>query len=456
MYMICAVLFSFFSTEPRKAPMKHAIGLLVLTFVLAAGLQAQTLNGRFVTSAYGWERQLKSGESSSHMRAYENIQLNLGTSDISFHTYMQGSTDLNNEHANDPHFRLFNAYLRVKNLADMVDLKIGRQPLFAGVSYGTIDGASVKARPTDGVEVLAYAGGLTRPSQDIEYYFFDHVENNWQVGGQVLLYLIEDTKIGLSYMNRHRESTPFWVMQPDVQMGPVQTLIDYGSRANQYGSINVAHSSGKMWLYGRFDYDFNFERTSRAEVAASYQLLHNLGLSLNLAHREPVIAYNSYFALLEAEANQEAILGVNYAVHPRLSIIGRFSTVMYDDESAYRVSLGAANKYASIMYTKDVSYDGDLDGFNLHFTYPLFEGMLIPHVGAVYSTYALAENFDDATNWDERASTWVGIIGTTFRPVKTVSLDIQGQYMTNRIYQSDMRAFARINYWFSNPFGLGQ
>ncbi len=429
--------------------MKHAIRLLLLTFVLTAGLQAQTLNGRFVTSAYGWERQLNNGESTSHMRAYENVQLNFGNEDISFHTYMQGSTDLGDEVEGDPRFRLFNAYLRVKNIADIADVKVGRQQLFAGVSYGTIDGATVNVRPTDGVEVTAYAGGLSRPGQDIEYYFFDHVENNWQLGGQVLLYLVENTKIGLSYMNRHRETMPFMSWRPDEQMELEQTLIDYGSRANQYGSINVAHSSGKLWLYGRFDYDFNFEQASRAEVAASYQLLHNLGVSVNFAHREPVLAYNSYFRLLEFEANQEAVLGIDYEIHPRMTLMGRFSTVMYDDESAFRVALGAANKYASIMYTKDVSYDGDLDGFNLHFTYPLFKGMLIPHVGAVYSSYALADDLD-------KASTWVGVGGVTVRPVKTVSIDIQGQYMTNKIYQKDMRAFARVNYWFSNPFGLGR
>ncbi|PLX24744.1 MAG: hypothetical protein C0600_12710 [Ignavibacteria bacterium] len=429
--------------------MKHAIRLLALTILLTAGLQAQTLNGRFVTSAYGWERQLQSGESSSQLRAYENVQLNFGTPDISFHTYFQGSTDFSNEAENDPRFRLFNAYLRVKNLADMIDLKIGRQAMFAGVSYGTIDGASIKARPTDGVEVLAYAGGLTRPSQDIEYHFYDHVQDNWQLGGQVLLYLVRNTKIGLSYMNRHRETELFYAWHPDAQMELQPALIDYGSRANQYGSVNVAHSTGKLWLYGRYDYDFNFERTSRAEVAASYQATSDLGLSLNLAHREPIIAYNSYFALLEAEANQEAVLGIDYRVHPRLTLMGRFSTVMYDDENAFRVSAGAMNKYASIMYTKDVSYDGDLDGFNLHFTYPLMQGMLVPHVGAVYSTYALGDDLD-------KTSTWVGVVGTTVRPVKTLSIDIQGQYMTNKIYESDMRAFARINYWFSNPFGIGK
>ena len=441
--------------------MNIAIRLLVLTIVCSVaftvtGLEAQTLNGRFVTSAYGWERQMENGESTSHLRAYENVQLNFGTKDISFHTYLQGYTDLGDGVEGDPGLRVFNAYLRIKNLFDVVDIKIGRQSLFAGVSYGTIEGAQVKARVADGVEVMAYGGGLTPAGQTLEYQFTENLEDNWQLGGQVLLYLVENTKIGLSYMNRHRETHAFYSWRPDAQMDLQETLIDYGSRANQYGSVNVSHSSGHMWLYGRFDYDFNFERASRAEVAASYQVMPKLELSLNLAHREPVIAWNSYFALLEASAHQEAVLGASYELHPRLSLIGRFSTVMYEDENAFRVSLGAMNKYASIMYTKDVSYDGDLDGFNLHFTYPLMDGMLVPHVGAVYSTYALAENLDDATNWTQRASTWVGVAGATFRPVQSLSIDLQGQYMTNRIYASDMRAFARVNYWFSNPFGLGK
>jgi hypothetical protein len=434
--------------------------LLVFTIVIgigltAEGLQAQMLNGRFVTSAYGWERQMENGESTSHLRAYENVQLNIGAGDISFHTYLQGYTDLGDGIKGDPGLRVFNAYLRIKNLLDVFDIKLGRQALFAGVSYGTIEGAQVKARVADGVEVMAYGGGLTPPGQTLEYQYTANLEDNWQLGGQVLLYLIKNTKIGLSYMNRHRETSAFYAWRPDAQMDLQETLIDYGSRANQYGSINVAHSGGNMWLFGRFDYDFNFERTSRAEVAATYQAMPTLGLSLSLAHREPVIAWNSYFALLEASAHQEAVLGIDYHIHPRLTLMGRVSTVMYEDDDALRVSLGAANKYASLMYTKDVSYDGDLDGFNLHFTYPLLDGKLVPHVGAVYSTYALAANLNDATNWNARASTWVGVAGTTFRPMKSVSIDLQGQYMTNRIYKSDMRAFARVSYWFSNPFDFG-
>jgi hypothetical protein len=425
--------------------MKHVYSFLMIMLLTAVSLQAQTINGRLVTSAYGWERQDINGASTSHFRAYENIQLNVGTSDVSFHTYLQGSTDFSNQMSDDPTLRLFNVYARVKNMFNMVDVKLGRQAVFAGVNYGTIDGAALNIRPTDGVEVMAYGGGLTPPGQRPD--FFQNIHDNWQLGGQVLLYLVQNTKIGVSYMNRHREMDRYWAWRPDEQMNLAPELIDFGSRANQYGSLNVAHSTGNFWLFGRYDYDFNFERTSRAEVAGTWQVMPELGLSANFAHREPVLAYNSYFALVEASANQEAALGVDYRIHPRLTLLGRFSTVMFDEENALRVSLGAANKYASIMYTKDVSYDGDLDGFNLQFTYPLFEGKLIPHVGAMYSSYALAENL-------EKTSTWVGVFGTTVRPVKTLSVDVQGQYMTNKIYKSDMRAFARVSYWFSEALGL--
>ena len=426
--------------------------LLFLLFFMGQGpmLLAQGISGRFVTSFYGWEQRTSTSSDSARtqFRGYETVQLDFGTSDLSFHTYLQGSTDLQNAMKADPQLRLFNAYLSLKNFASMMDVKLGRIPVFSGVSTGSIDGAMVRARATDGIEIMAYGGGLPGAAQKAE--FFTDIERNWQLGGQALLYLIPDTKIGLSYMNRHRQTTAFDRRYFDPASGvDVVTHIDYGSRANQYGSLNVAYSKSDLWLFGRYDYDFNFERTGRVELAANYQLMPTLGLSLNLAHREPMISYNSYFAFLETEANQEAVLGIDYMVHPWMTVMGRFSTVMYNDDNAFRVSLGGANKYGSIMYTKDVSYDGDLDGFDFQVSYPCMSGMLVPHIGATYSTYALAENLD-------RTSTWVGVIGAMYRPWKKLSCDVQGQYMANKIYTSDMRVFLRLNYWFAHTFGIGE
>ena len=73
--------------------------------------------------------------------------------------------------------------------------------------------------------------------------------------------------------------------------------------------------------------------------------------------------------------------------------------------------------------------------------------MFTPHAGIVYSNYALADDLD-------KASTWAGVLGATYRPFRVLSVDVQGQYMTNKVYKSDMRVFMRINYWFNDPFNM--
>lgn len=430
--------------------MKQCATLLLL---LLAGWQAavaQGLSGRFVTSVYGWERQdslyaATGATSSQHVQLFENVNLDFASGTVSVHTSMQGAKDFSESAIeNDALLRLFNAYVQVRDIGGMADVKLGRQSVLAGVGYGSIDGALLRVRPSGGVELMGYAGGLTPPSQKTD--FFQNLDRNWQAGGQVLLSLLPDTKFGLSYMNRHRESSPFVGYRPDAQMGLIPTAIDYGSSANQYGSVTAQYWKSALWVMGRFDYDFNFSRASRAEIAAMATPVEKLNLTVNLAYREPTIAYNSYFALFEAEANGEAMLGVDYAVHPLVTLLGRVSTVMYDGDNALQLSLGAVNKYASLLYTRDMSYDGDLDGFNAHVSYPFLHGFLIPHLGVTYSSYALSADLD-------RLSTWAGVVGATVRPWKMLSVDVQGQYLSNRIYQQDIRAFARVSYWFAALFG---
>ncbi len=423
--------------------------LFFAVLLLPAVARSQVVTGRFSASAYGWERQDDTlGGKTSHLRGYGALQLDVGGGMFSFHTSMQGTTDFGEKMDSDPALRLYNMYVSARGIANMVDVRIGRMPVYAGVSWGSIDGAQLKLTPAKTVEVMVYGGGLTPPSQRTD--FLHNLDRNWQAGGQIVYLPTEHFRLGLSYMNRHRESVAYNALRPDNLLGSqVLTHIDYGTRANQYASLNASWTNKDLFTFGRVDYDLNFERLARVEVSGYYQATEKLGCMLNLAHREPTISYNSYFAMFEAEANQEAIVGVDYKLHPRVTLQGRFSTVLYDGETAYRVSIGASNKYASIMYTKDVSYDGGLDGFNVDLTYPLFEGRLVPHVGAVYSSYALGENF-------ETTSTMALVGGLMYRPMRILSFDVQGQYLTNKIYDSDTRVFFRANYWFSNVFGVGK
>ena len=75
------------------------------------------------------------------------------------------------------------------------------------------------------------------------------------------------------------------------------------------------------------------------------------------------------------------------------------------------------------------------------------EGRLAPHIGAIFSSYALADGLD-------KTSTWAGVAGAMFRPLPMLSIDAQAQYLTNKIYKSDMRALVRVHYQFAHAFGV--
>ncbi len=420
-----------------------------ICFVLSASLaQAQFITGRAVTSVYGWERRDSIGSTSQHLRGYEYLQLDAGMGMVTFHTSLQASTDFVNALDSDPGIRLYNAYIRVANIAHIAEVRLGRMPVFGGVNYGSIDGAQVRLRPTRNVELILYGGGLTPASQKTD--FFHNVEDNWQTGAHAVYAVLPEVRLGLSYMNRHRESLPFVGYRANERQEFVPTTIDYGSRANQYGSFDVSYLKNAWWMYGRVDYDFNFEHLSRAELTMNYQALDNLGLNLGMQHREPTIAWNSYFALLEAKANDEYSFGADYDIHPRLRLHGSVSTVTYDENDyQYRVTLGASNSYASVMYTRDFSVDGGLDGVNAFVSYPLVQGKVVPSAGVTYSSYALSETMDRTT-----ALALVG--GVMVRPWPMLSFDAQAQYFRNNLYESDVRGFLRINYWFAHSMAQSE
>ncbi len=417
--------------------------VFLLLFGLHFPLSSQVLDGKLSTSFYGWERQDTTMGGTQYLRGYENVQVNFGTGSVSFHTYIQGSSDLQNKMSGDPRLKMFNTYVDVRDIAGSIAIRLGRQQVYAGVNYGTVDGVKLQAAPSSKLRLMLYGGGLA--PADLRTDFFNNVADNFQVGGYLLFQLSPRTHLSLSYMNRHRESKPYEAFRYDANMGLVPTMIDYGSRANQYLSFSGDYTSQELWLFGRVDYDINFEDLSRLELTSRYQISPTLGLVAEGYYRKSQIAYNSYFSLLERSATGEFVIGADYAINTNMNLLFRYSGVVYEDDFGMRVITGISCRYLTFSYTKDLSYDGELDGFSGRLRYPVFDGKVVPNVGAAYSRYALADGI-------EKLSTLALSGGLTVRPWKMISLDVQGQYLTNRIYSSDMRLFARVNYWFANTF----
>ena len=127
--------------------MKKTCLILLIILTPIGFISAQTISGRLSTSVYSWQQRNIEDESAQHMRAYQLAQFsvaNLGLQGLSFHTYLNVSHDLGEEAVNDPRMWLYNCYLNYKTLNNALDIGIGRQRIYAGVGYGTIDGLRLK------------------------------------------------------------------------------------------------------------------------------------------------------------------------------------------------------------------------------------------------------------------------------------------------------------------------
>jgi len=424
------------------------VALLIL--LCASSVSAQTLNGRLVTSLYTWERHDTIGTSTKYMRTYQIVHLDVGKSNITLHTYLQGTTDLSNPLGNDPRIRVYNMYLDVKNIANVVDVKLGRQPVFARIGVSAIDGLTIKAYPFGGDHNLyLYGGGLVPPDESGK--LISNLKDNYLLGAQFVTIAIPNTRIGLQYLNRHIKPEAFTVIRRDTLAPPndVKTItIDNASPANQYASIDVSYDYRSIFsVYGRFDFDINAVGVSRGEISGRYNVTGDLGVTAEYIHREPRIPYNSIFSVFEHSGTNEFDIGLDYAFSKLLSVYGRYGYLSFKDDNSQQITVGLNAGYGSLVYAHNFGYSGDLDGIYAQIMYPLLNRKVIATGGISYSSYKLS------ASQSERDNALTGLLGVTIRPINIVSFDVQGQLVTNKIYKSDYRLFVKVNYWFLQNLG---
>jgi hypothetical protein len=86
-----------------------------------------------------------------------------------------------------------------------------------------------------------------------------------------------------------------------------------------------------------------------------------------------------------------------------------------------------------------------MDALSFYAAHSFLTGLLTPSVGVSYTSYKLSK--DDNTNYITSF-----LAGVNVRPYRTLSFDLQGQYMDNKIYRNDFRYFLKLNYWFNTNF----
>jgi hypothetical protein len=359
---------------------------------------------------------------------------------------MNYESDLGDNIDGGPMMRFYNLYLEVRNLFDIATIKIGRQPVFNNAAGGIFDGLNIDLKE-DGYKFNAYGGGNVPAYQKLE--FTNDLKQNFIFGGKFSTDAITDFQVTLSYIDKNFQPESYWTTRLDAQLNPIQVLIENNSTQYQFAFAEVAYddSKDKLSVITDYDYDLNFDQTSKVEIDGNYSPLNNFKIDLYYNFSNPLIRYNSIFSVFNYGSSQEAEVGADYIINKNITLTGKFGDVVYQDANSARVTVGLSSNYGSLTYRKTFGYAGELDALSLYWAYSFYQGLLTPSLGVSYTNYKLSPDPNQPTY--DLTSVLAGI---NVRPLKTLSFDLQGQYMDNQIYRNDFRFFLKLNYWFNTNF----
>ncbi|MDR3610185.1 MAG: hypothetical protein P4L27_06450 [Ignavibacteriaceae bacterium] len=383
--------------------------------------------------------------SNQYLRAYELLSLNINQDKFSLRTYLDFEGDLSAGDANEAsRVRLYNLYLEGRDLFDVATIKLGRQPIFNSIEGGVYDGANVDLK-FNRFRISGYYGGDVPSYQKVA---FNDWKNNYVTGGKLITNAIDNFQVSLSYVNKNFKPEDYYALRLDPENNPINVLITHNSNQFSFGSAEVFYDlKNTAAIEARYDYDFNFEKTSKFEFNADYLQIDNLKLNVYYNYRDPRINYNSIFSVFNYGNTQEIEVGGDYTLNKEITLTGKVGDVIYQDDNSQRITLGVSTTYGTLTYLKNLGYAGEMDGLSLYTAHSFWDGILTPSAGISFTAYKLSP--DDAVN--DLASVLAGV---NVRPYRALSFDLQGQYMDNKIYKNDFRFFFKINYWFNTNLGM--
>jgi hypothetical protein len=419
----------------------------ILLFFLASGMLLttlpQSLNGRFSSSVYTFERFDTSGASNTSARTYQMLSFNFGKENIWLRSNLNLEYDIANTQKSDPRFRVYNLYADFNKIFDVMSLKLGRQPLFNSIAGGVFDGATVGMNYS-GYKLSAYYGGNVPAYQKLE--IIEDWGNNYLLGGEFSIYALMDWRFSAKYINKNFAAPSYTAVRLDPDLNPINVLIENESNQYQFLSGEVSYNKQNLGTANiRYDYDLNYQISSRFEISGRYEAIKNLGINGYYNYREPKIRYNSIFSVFDYGNTWEIEGGVDYLVDNKYTLIGKFANVTYKDERSQRLTLGISSQYGSITARKNFGYAGEMDAISFYTALTQLEGLITPSLGFSYTRYKLNE--------DDPSNELISVIGgANIRPFRTLSFDIQGQFLDNKIYSNDWRLFFKLNFWFNTIF----
>lgn len=454
--------------------MKSKLLVLFVVLLSAGPLFSQTINLRFSAYFYSWQRidslDQVSPPKTTHIRGFQNVLFDVNKEQWGFNTLFQTEEDVIHRIDKGFNYRFYNIYFRGTNLFNMVDFKLGRQYVFAGVGKGAVDGLYIKVKAGKNKEYqTAVYGGYTTP-YDYEFNKYPKLKENYSVGGQFSYFGVKDLVASVSYLNRRRILEPYDALRFDSLLNVYSTVIVPDSRAEQTAGLDFTYTFKNRYnFFGKAYYDIYIRKLYRGEFNASANLSKKVTVSVGYLYNLPQISYNSIFWVFEHEKTMEVEGGVDYKLPKGYNLYARVSNVFYsaadaedgttnnvianDKNYALRITGGFSHPNYGLSYVKYTGFAGESDGVNGYYSREILKDMLSTTVSLGYSSYRLGE-FTTAADGStiSKLNQLAATLGFTYRPTPQISVDVQGQFAKNEIYKSDARFLIGFNYWLFKKF----
>ncbi|HEY3251710.1 MAG TPA: hypothetical protein VGK25_11380 [Ignavibacteria bacterium] len=435
-----------------------------LIIVFAAGFfvastMAQSVNLRFNTYVYGWQRiDSLSDESSAkttHIRGYQNLLFEISGGKWSFNTIAQTEEDLANKVGDGFNYRLYNAYIRGSNLFNMLDLKLGRQFVYAGVGKGTLDGLylKLKAGKNKQYQLAVYGGSIVPYTYDFKDY--PEIKNNYMAGAQFSYYGVKDLMVGVSYILKRTAPPSYSANRMDSTFTTSLREITFDGPATQLVGFDFNYTyKVKHNFYGKAYYDITQKKFYRGEFNARLTVMDNLRFSAGYIYSRPQLSFNSIFWVFgQTKQNQEIEGGLDYTIKNGMNFYGRVGVALFESDDAatgknnsIKIQAGMVHPMYGLSFVRYMGYTGESDGVFGYYQRQLMKDKLSTSLSLSYSRYKLGDYETDKVN------SLAGALGFTFRPTPQFSIDAQGQMLVNRIYKTDVRFLVGFNYWLFKNF----
>ncbi len=437
--------------------MKPKLLLLVVVLFAVQMAEAQSVNFRFNNYFYGWQRIDSLSESTdaktTHLRGYQNYLLEFKGAKWSFNTLAQTEEDVIEKSGRGFAYRFYNLFVKGTNLFEVLDVKLGRQYIFAGTGKGTLDGLSLKLKAGKYKEyqLSMFGGALAPNSYDFKKY--PEISNNYHFGAQFYYYGVKDLSAALSYSNKKQTPEPYNAFRVDSAFNLVERTISFDGPAQQLAGIDLNYTYlSRHNFFGRAYYDFTQQKLYRAEANVRISLPNNFRVFAEYIYREPQITYNSIFWVFSFTKNQEITGGLDYTLKNGINIYGRAGVVLYDKSTtdtfdtknnSIKIQAGFTHPNYGFSFTRYMGYSGESDGASAYYQRKLFNDELSLSASVSYASYRLGDTY--ATM--EKVNAFSGMLGFSYRPMPQFSVDLQGQMLINRIYKTDARILAGFSYW---------